>query len=207
VPYAATGIVLAGGGSRRMGRDKAALELCGRSLLHRAAEPVSKVCDELIIAGGDRPPQPLPDLAPVWVPDPPGAAGPLAGLAAGLAAASHPLAITVACDMPCLNEGLLAHLLDLVDGCDAAVPLIGARPQPLHAAYTRRSLPTVESILRLGARSMRELLPRLRVRYVSEERCREFDPDGLSWFNVNQPGDLRLAVAHLGRRKAQGAVA
>jgi molybdopterin-guanine dinucleotide biosynthesis protein A len=198
--YAATGIVLAGGASRRMGRDKATLELGGQPLLLRVAETISDLCEELIIAAADRRPRELPGLDATWVADPPGAAGPLAGLAAGLAAASHPTAIAVACDMPFLNESLLAHLLDSVQGCDAAVPLAGGAAQPLHAAYSRSSLSTVEALLRLGAPSMRDLLSRLSVKYVSESRCREFDPEGLSWFNLNTPADLGLARRQWARR-------
>jgi molybdopterin-guanine dinucleotide biosynthesis protein A len=205
--YSATGIVLAGGASLRMGQDKAALELGGRPLLERVAEPVSRLCEEVIIAAAGRQRRELPGLAATWVADPPGSAGPLAGLAAGLAVASHPTAIVVACDMPFLNEGLLAHLLDSVDGCDAAVPLVGGAPQPLHAAYSRGCLPTVESLLRPGARSMRDLLACLRVKYLAEDRCREFDPEGLSWFNMNTADDLRVARDHWAYRQKRVAAA
>jgi len=195
----ATGIVLAGGASRRMGRDKATLDLGGRTLLEHAAGALSKVCDELIIAAADRAPQRLQNLSPVWVPDSPGAVGPLAGLAAGLAVASHPVAVVVACDMPFLNGGLLRHLASSVVDCDAAVPVAGI-PQPLHAAYSRDCLPTLQSVLRLGGRSMRDLLSRLRVRYVAESRCLELDPEGLSSFNMNTTDDYRFADTHWARR-------
>jgi molybdopterin-guanine dinucleotide biosynthesis protein A len=184
-----------------MGRDKATLELGGQPLLNRVAEPVSRLCEELIIAARYRPSQHPPGPAATWVTDPPGTAGPLAGVAAGLAAASQPTALVVACDMPFLNESLLAHLLELVQGCDAAVPLVGGVPQPLHAAYSRECLPTVESLLRLGARSMGELLSCLRVKYLGEGRCREFDPQGLSWFNMNTADDLRVARHHWAYRQ------
>src|SRR5450759_3567258 len=65
--HPATGIVLAGGSSRRMGQDKARLELGGRSLLHRVVEPVSRLCEDVIIAGADNPAQHLPGLSPIWV--------------------------------------------------------------------------------------------------------------------------------------------
>lgn len=195
----ATGIVLAGGGSRRMGRDKAGLELGGRPLLHRVLEPVSSLCEELVIAGGERRIEPVPGLAPMWVRDPPDAAGPLAGLAAGLRAASNDRCLLVACDMPFLREELLHYLLRSLDGCDACVPLAGGSPQPLHASFSRSALPTVESLLRLGVRSMRDVLPRLQVKYVGEARCWDLDPEGLSWFNLNEPKDLGLARRHLAR--------
>lgn len=203
----ATGIVLAGGSSRRMGQDKAMLELGGRTLLQHAAESVSRVCDELVIAAGDRPAQQLPNLSPIWAPDAPGAAGPLAGLAAGLSVASHPVAIVVACDMPFFSDRLLLHLLNSLADCDAAVPLAGGRDQPLHAAYSRDCLPTVRALIRLGARSMHDLLSRLRVKYIAESRCLELDPDGLSSFNMNTIDDFRFANSHWARRQDRVAAA
>ena len=203
----ATGIVLAGGSSRRMGQDKAMIELGGRTLLQQAAESVSKVCEELVIAAADHPAQNLPNLSPIWVRDAPGAAGPLAGLAAGLSVASHPIAVVVACDMPFLNDRLLRHLLSSVVDCDAAVPIAGGRAQHLHAAYSSECLPTVQALLRLGASSMRDLLSRLRVKYIAESRCLELDPGGLSTFNMNTADDFRFAIDQLARRQRRVAAA
>ena len=203
----ATGIVLAGGSSRRMGQDKAMLELGGRTLLQHSAESVSRVCKELVIAAADRPAQHLPNLSPIWATDAPGAAGPLAGLAAGLSVASHPVAVVVACDMPFLNDRLLRHLLNSVVDCDAVVPMAEGRAQPLHAVYTRDCLPTVRALLRLGAKSMHDLLSRLRVKYIAESRCLELDPDGLSSFNMNTIDDFRFANSHWARRQDRVAAA
>jgi molybdopterin-guanine dinucleotide biosynthesis protein A len=193
--HEASGIILAGGAGRRMGCDKTSLDLGGSTSLEKVARTVSALCSDIVIAAGPHPAHQMHGLAPAWVADPPGASGPLAGLTAGLAAASHKTALVVACDMPFLNARLLSHLLELLDGCDAVVPMAGGRAQPLHAAYSRRCLAPAGALLRLGARSMRELLPRLRVRYLEESRCRELDPDGLSTFNMNTPRDYRFALA------------
>jgi molybdopterin-guanine dinucleotide biosynthesis protein A len=201
----ATGIILAGGASRRMGRDKSALEFGGLTSLERVAETVSRVCDQLVVVSGRNSPRPMLGLAPEWLSDPPGMSGPLAGLAAGLQSASHEKALVVACDMPFLSEELLTHLLDLAQDCDAAIPVIAGTPQPLHAAYSRDSLRSVSTLLRLGARSMRDLMPRLRVRYLDERRCRELDPGGLSWFNMNTPEDYRFALNNWPARSAVAA--
>lgn len=196
---AATGVVLAGGASRRMGRDKALLDLGGRPLLQLAAEAVGKVCDEVVIAGRGRAPIALPGLAAAWAPDPPGVEGPLAGLAAGLAAAAREKVIAVACDMPFVNPDFLRRLLDELFDCDAVIPLAAGSPQPLHAAYSRDILPTLETLMRLGGRSMLDLLPRLRVKYLSERTCQALDPDGLSTLNVNTPAEYAAAVVQHGR--------
>jgi molybdopterin-guanine dinucleotide biosynthesis protein A len=191
--YAASAIILAGGGSRRMGCDKLAIRFGDSTLLGHVAASVSRVCREVIIAGGERADEYGVASSTVWVADPPGTSGPLAGLAAGLTVASNADSIVVAADMPFLSEAFLVRLLGLFDGCDAVVPLAAGRAQPLHAAYSRQCLPTARTLLRLGAHSMQDLLPRLRVRYLSEESCAELDPEGLSCFNMNTPGDLNLA--------------
>jgi len=189
----ATGIILAGGSSVRMGKDKANLELSEQTLLARVAQTVSLVCPEVIVAGGE---QSLTDgLGPdvCWVPDPAGAIGPLAGVTAGLQAASHDACLIVACDMPFLNPALLSHLVDRLGTFDAVVPISQGISQYLHAAYSRSVAATAQALLRLEARSVHEVVVRLQVLYLSEEHCSRVDPAGLSCFNMNTPADLARA--------------
>jgi molybdopterin-guanine dinucleotide biosynthesis protein A len=189
-----------------MGRDKATLQLGDGTSLQHAVAALGTISSELIIAAGNRPVQNL-DYDALWVPDPPGAVGPLAGLAAGLSAASHPVSIVVACDMPFLSPRLLRYLLNSADDCDAVVPMARGRAQPLHAVYSRNCLPTIRSLLRTGAPSMRDLLSRLRVKVVGESRCRELDPEDLSAFNMNTVDDFRIASSHWDRRQGRVAAA
>lgn len=191
-----TGIILAGGASRRMGCDKATIEVGGRRIIDRVIEGLRPICDEIVIAGKE-PNLPFPGIQDVtWVEDEPGMEGPLAGLGAGLNAASGQSCVLVACDMPFLSPDLLRHLLAARrDGDQAVMPLAGGSAQPLHAIYSRACLPTVSVLLSLGASSMRDLLPRLRVRYLHETRCLGVDPTGLSWFNMNDARDYRLAAS------------
>ncbi len=201
----ATGIVLAGGRSVRMGEDKANLELSEQTLLSRVVQTVSLVCPEVIIAGGE---QSLADgFAPDvrWVSDPRGSVGPLAGVTAGLLAARHDACLIVACDMPFLNPALLSHLVDCLGTFDAVVPISQGVSQYLHAAYSRSAAPAAQALLRLQARSVHELVVRLQVLHLSEEHCARFDPTGLSCFNTNTPADLNLALkleAHSGHGRA-----
>ncbi len=201
----ATGIVLAGGRSVRMGEDKANLEFSEQTLLSRAVQTVSRVCPEVIIAGGE---QSLADgLVPGvrWVADPSGSVGPLAGVTAGLRAAHHDACLIVACDMPFLNPALLSHLIDRLGSFDAVVPISHGVSQYLHAAYSRSAAPAAQALLRLQARSVHQLVVRLQVLYLSEEHCSPFDPAGLSCFNMNTPADLNLALK-LNARSASRAV-
>jgi len=176
-----------------MGKDKANLELSEQTLLARVVQTVSLVCPEVIVAGGD---QSLTDgLGPDvrWVPDPAGAIGPLAGVTAGLQAASHDACLIVACDMPFLNPALLSHLVDRLGTFDAVVPISQGISQYLHAAYSRSVAATAQALLRLEARSVHEVVVRLQVLYLSEEHCSRVDPAGLSCFNMNTPADLARA--------------
>jgi molybdopterin-guanine dinucleotide biosynthesis protein A len=200
-PARVTGIVLAGGRSTRFGGDKLAVEIGGRPLLHLAIEAVAGVADEVVVVvGADAPDPALPrDVAvPVLVArDAVAGQGPLAGLAAGLAAASHPLAILVGGDQPWLRSGIL-HLLvaglESVPGrpdVDVVALADGASlwpfPVALRAATAR---PGAETALAGTERRLVGLFGRLRVRSVPETRWRELDPAGDSLRDVDTRGDL-----------------
>ena len=100
-----TGLVLAGGASQRMGRDKAFLELGGRSLIEIVVERMASVCAEVLIVAGDA--RPYTALKVPVIEDRFPGVGVLGGLHAGLEAASHNLTLVVGCDMPFLNPDLL----------------------------------------------------------------------------------------------------
>ncbi|MEO6197281.1 MAG: molybdenum cofactor guanylyltransferase [Dehalococcoidia bacterium] len=203
----ATGIVLAGGSSQRMGRDKAYLEIGGGTVLRRVLDAVFLVCDDVVIAAGRR----SHDFAGIprvtCVDDPPGTGGPLAGVVAGMRSASNSTCIVVACDMPFVDPKLLAHLLDRLDDCAAAVPVFGGSPQPLQAAYSTTCLPTAECMLRLGDNSMRSLLDRIPVRFIGERQVGRIDPGNLSGFNMNTVADLDFARHHWVQRRQRVATA
>ena len=192
--HQATGIVLAGGRSVRMGKDKASIRLSEETLLSRVVQTVSLVCPEVIIAGGNQRIAEGLGTDVRWVADPPGSVGPLAGVSAGLQAARHDACLVVACDMPFLNPALLSHLIDRLEAFGAVVPVSKGVDQVLHAAYSRSAAGTAQTLLRLGAPSVHELVARLQVLYLSEEHCSRFDPAGLSYFNMNTPADLDRAL-------------
>ena len=186
----ATGVVLAGGESRRMGRDKLRLIVDGKPLLTRVCLALASCCDERLVVGGYAPAgaRHVPDLRP-------GRQGPLAGIEAGLLAAQHRAVFVAAGDMPFLTGALAGYLLGLLSGdVPAVVPHYGGRLHPLCAAYEREVRSTASAALDRGTRSVRELLDTLRsVRYVREEELRRFGDPGLLLLNVNSPEDLDRA--------------
>lgn len=195
----ATGIVLAGGGSTRFGSDKLAVLLEGRPLLGRAVAAVAEVADEVIVvvaAGGAAPSLPFAADRVRVVRDAVAGAGPLAGLAAGLAAATRPLAVLVGGDQPWLQPDLLQALLEELAGergadVDVAALADGDHLWPFPVALrVAAALPAAEAGLAGTDHRLFSLLRRLRVVRLSEERWRALDPQGASLLDVDRPEDL-----------------
>ncbi|HET89399.1 MAG TPA: molybdenum cofactor guanylyltransferase [Chloroflexi bacterium] len=190
-----TGLVLAGGASRRMGRDKAFLELDGRPLVEIVVERMARVCAEVLIVAGDT--RPYADLGVPTIADLFHGVGVLGGLHAGLEAASHELTLAVGCDMPFLNPDLLRAFAGWAEGYDVAVLRHGAQDhvEPLHAAYRRTCLPAIEASIHANQRRVVSFFPRVQVRYVSPEEVIALDPDQRSFSNVNTPKEWAAARA------------
>lgn len=180
-----TGLVLAGGASRRIGRDKAFLELGGRPLIEIVVERMAQVCAEVLVVASDS--RPYAGLEVRVVEDRFRGVGVLGGLHAGLEAATHDLALAVGCDMPFLNPDLLRAFVAWGEGLDVAVLRRGEHVEPLHAAYRRTCLPALEAAIRAGERRIVSFFPHVRVRYVAPEEVAAFDPDLRSFRNVNTP--------------------
>ena len=192
-----SGIVLAGGLSRRLGRDKAIEPFGDEPLIARVISRLSGLTNETVVvvnsvARGDE--LPLPDEARVTVDIYP-ESGSLGGIFSGLTAANSDWGFVVACDMPFLNTDLIAHMLTLREDYDAVVPLLDGYPEPTHAAYSKACLPHIESRLKAGQLKIAGFFDDVRVRYVSESEIYNFDAERLSFFNVNRPDDLKRALA------------
>lgn len=216
-----TGIVLAGGASRRFGSDKLAASVEGRSVLDRAIDALAAVVDEVIVVvapGDDR------SLPPRCrrVEDPTAFEGPLAGLATGLAAslsgdrveaidhrgetAPSEVVLVVGGDMPALRPAVLRHLVSAVrDGAAGAVLHDGSAGRPLPAAY--RLGPAAAATRRLldrGERRLRALPDALDATVIPVRAWRLLDPDAATLVDVDRPADLDRAV---GRMTGSGAAA
>ncbi|MGB9890556.1 MAG: molybdenum cofactor guanylyltransferase [Anaerolineae bacterium] len=186
---AASGAVLVGGESRRMGADKALLSFRGRRMIEWVVEALSGVVDEVLLVGrgADR----LAWLGLPTMEDRLPGGGPLAGIYTALAAARYSHCLIVACDMPFLDPALLAYLLAQAPGWDAVVPQVQDHLEPLHAVYARSCLPVIRDMLAAGELCPLDLYPRVRVRYVEEEEIAAFRNGPWSFVNFNTPEDLR----------------
>jgi molybdopterin-guanine dinucleotide biosynthesis protein A len=195
-------ILLAGGASRRMGQDKRRLRLWGEAgpmLLEAMLALAAPLCDERVVVLND--PEDWQHIPARLVPDAWPGAGPLGGLATGLAAIESPRALVLACDTPLASPALLQALIGWLAGHDAAIPLRhtegdgGPRnamdAEPLLAAYARAALPAIEAALERRERRLVAPLADLQVRYVKPEEWRAYDPDGRSFINLNRAEDVR----------------
>ena len=183
-----SGLVVCGGESARMGFEKALIEVGGEPLVLRVARRLARVADPVLLATGS--PGRLGPLGYPEVADERPRAGPLAGLAGGLAASTHELMAAVAVDMPFVSGDLLMLLAALHEDEDAVVPVTAHGPEPLHALYARQALPAIRAALDGGTLSMRLVLRGLRVREVREPEWRAADPTGRFALNVNRAEDL-----------------
>lgn len=186
-----SGLVLAGGASRRMGRDKALLELDGRPLIQIVVERMMAVCTEVLIVSWDV--APYAGVGAPVVQDRFPDVGVLGGLHAGLDAASHELTLAVGCDMPFLKPEVLRAFAGWAVGFDVALLRRGKHVEPLHAAYRRTCLPAIEEAIRAEKRRVISFFPEVRVRYVTPEEVWALDPQMESFHNVNTPEEWEAA--------------
>ncbi|MBT5774700.1 MAG: molybdenum cofactor guanylyltransferase [Dehalococcoidia bacterium] len=192
-----TGIVLAGGRSRRMGEDKASLMLDGVSLLQRCVDRLASVADELVLVGapGRALPSVLSDLPMRTVEDPVEGEGPLMGMAVGLQVASAPVAVVVAVDMPLLEPELLRLLASRVNATHRwVVPIANDRPQPLCSAFSVDALSVIRAHLDAGDRAPMALAADLDAYRMQAEEWSAVDAEGRSFLNVNTPEEFAELV-------------
>ena len=191
------GIVLAGGLSRRLGRDKAIEPIGGEPLIRRVIRRLSAVAPRIVVVvnseeRGRALPLPPECAAAVDIyPD----AGSLGGIFTGLSAADCDWGIVVACDMPFLNADLLSAMFAARAGCDAVVPTLDGRPEPTHALYSKACLPHIERRLQAGDLKIARFFDDVNARYFAREEVDALDPERLSFFNVNTSADLDRALA------------
>jgi molybdopterin-guanine dinucleotide biosynthesis protein A len=199
------GILLAGGRSRRMGRDKASLPWHGSTLARRAAGLLARCTGAPVIVvcapGQDLPP--LPDWVHV-VPDPEPGLGPLAGLAAGLSAAAAGgarLAAVCAVDAPLAHPAVMAALLGALGDAPAVVPIDDGRPQPLFAVYRTGLAQLADELVLAGERRASALGERTGARALGRAELlalrdvAAFDPDLASFLSFDDREAYARALA------------
>lgn len=194
-------IILAGGRSSRMGRDKASIVFEGATLLQRTVHAAAEVASEIVLVSA--PGQSLPAVAAACsvtiVEDAIAGEGPLFGMATGLGAAAGSHCLVLGVDMPFLQPALLRLLVERLraagveSGARWVVPVAEGRPQPLCSAIARNALAVLRAHLDAGDRAPMAVAADLGLIRIDESVWRTADPAGLSFVDVDTPEALEAA--------------
>jgi len=184
-------LVLAGGKSTRMGgMDKAFLRVGGEPVVARTLALLRGCFAEVVVVSNQ--PDKYSELAVVVASDEFEAAGPLAGIHAGMGRLSCPYAFVVACDMPFLRIEPIAYLIAAIRKQDAIIPRWDNDIEPLHAIYATSLRPRIADALSSGTRAIRDFLPTIEAEYVPESVLRGIAGAEESFRNVNTPEEAAL---------------
>jgi len=184
--------IMAGGQSRRMGQDKAWLEVGGQPVIERVLTRVKPLADDVFISANA--PDKYQQFGLRIVPDIYPYQAALGGIFSAITAARHSHVLIVACDMPFLNIDLLSYLISLASTAEVIAPLIESdQPQPMHAVYSKNCLPAIQSCLLAGRLRLVDFWGDVSVHYVKRDEIARFDPDFYSFVNLNTPEDWRKA--------------
>jgi molybdopterin-guanine dinucleotide biosynthesis protein A len=186
--------ILAGGKSRRMGRNKALLSFRGRPLVTRVYEILRPLFEDIFLVTND--PGPFDFVPCPKIPDRVPGKGPISGVDAALRHSRNPYVLVVGCDTPFLSHSLLKLLAGKTEGADLVIPCGPHGPEPLCAVYGKGCLPLIEESLLRGDFSLMALVGRLRTRDIPAEEVAAVDPGFLSFMNINTPGDFRMLSDH-----------
>ena len=182
-----TGIILAGGKSRRMGGvDKGLMDFLGKPMVAHVLQRLAPQVDEVLINANREAERYAAFGPPVVQDDIAGFAGPLAGLHKGMRVAAHPYVLTVPCDSPLLPMNLVQRLMQgLIErDADLAVAKTGAQAHPVFCLCRKSLLPDLEQFLNDGGRKIDAWYGRLNVAEVA------FDDNPQAFANINTPAEL-----------------
>jgi molybdopterin-guanine dinucleotide biosynthesis protein A len=190
---------MAGGKSSRMGTDKSFVELLGKPMIEHLVERVGDIGQDETILVTNRPAEYAHLRLPMHLdvlPD----KGSLGGIYTAITYSRNPYTMVIACDMPFANPDLLRYMMGLSAGdeFDVVVPRSEGYPEGLHAIYSKACLEPIRERLEADRLKVMGFYEDMRVRYLDEPEYQPFDPNGLSFFNVNTPQELENA-----RRLAQ----
>jgi len=184
--------VLAGGQGKRLGMDKATLQIGACSLLDKILATLRGMFPLilLVVQEAGSPLAAREDDEVKVVADVIPGKGPLVGIYTALRNSPAPYVFVMACDMPYPSSRLIRRLLSLAPGREAVVPRRGEYIEPLFAVYGRAVRAKARSHIEEGRLKIHELVKELDTRYLEEEEIAACDPGFKSFFNINTPEDL-----------------
>lgn len=189
-----TGVLLAGGKSRRMGQDKRFLDVGGESLVQRVLRVYEALFEEIIVIVAEESEERL-KLGHRVVADLIPGCGSLGGLYTGLVSSANPKIFAAACDMPFLNQAVIRELARVDEDYDIVMVRLRTGLQPMHAVYKTTCLPHFKAMIEAHRLTIQDVInrPGLRVKIIPEDDIRHLDAHLRSFLNVNTPADLEFA--------------
>jgi FdhD protein len=184
-----TGAILAGGRSRRMGKNKALMQIGGQPLIQLVYEKMARLFSEILLVTNEPddysflPCRTIPDLFP--------GAGSLAGVHGAITASTTERVFVVGCDMPWLCEELIRHICAVSAGHEVTVPCSMDGLEPLHAVYGKGCLPLMTEALRGDERCIYDLYPRLETCTLTWAEIAAIPGAEQSFQNINTPEDYQ----------------
>ncbi len=187
-------VIQAGGQSSRMGQDKALKLFLGRPLIQRVIERLQRIADELLVTTNHPEDYAFLNL-PLFTDLKPGR-GPLGGLYTALFSAKHSIVAVAACDMPFANAELFKAASDILvqEEADVVIAKTGEGYEPLHAVYRREiCIPAIEAAIDSDKWRMDSWFPQVKIRLLTLDEIKRYDPDGLAFSNINTPEEFTQA--------------
>lgn len=199
IPQMLTVCIQAGGQSSRMGEDKALKTFLGRPLVQRVIERLAPIADELIVTTNHPDDYRFLDTSTGFVrlfSDLKPGRGALGGLYTAIASASNPIIAVVACDMPFASANLLKAARKILEQEEVDVVIAKSEEgyEPLHAVYRRATcLTAIAAAIDADQWKVIAWFPKVKVRVLTSEELRRYDPTGLAFWNVNTPEEFLKA--------------
>lgn len=179
-----TAIILAGGKSSRMGRDKAFIKIQGKTIIERIIETLKPLFAEIMIVANE--PEKFRELNVKVVKDIKPNCGPLSGIHSGLINSKTQLNFVVACDMPFLDSELIEFMCSKVNGYDGVLPIAKGKIEPLHAIYSKSLIPLLEEALEGDDFTLQKILKKANILFLDLQ---------LKVRNINDKEELKNAYS------------
>lgn len=189
--------ILSGGKNSRYPSLKGLIEIDGAGIIERSIVMLRGLGIDVAISTNE--PEHYFGFGVPLIGDTVPSAGPMSGIVSVMDAMGAEELFAIACDMPFVRAEMVRYIIEH-RAKEATVPVIGGRPEPLLAVYTRAAAERMRGLIHEGSTSIAQMLPRMDVRYIEDEELRAIDPEGESFLNINTPEDYDRAIKHRGKQ-------
>ncbi|MDQ6950259.1 MAG: molybdenum cofactor guanylyltransferase [Mariprofundales bacterium] len=196
-----TAVIMAGGESTRMGRDKARIPLAGIPLIDHVIAVIAPLFSQIVVSvRAPRAEITLPQLCDQNSDQVGKGRGPMIGIATALEQVETPWVFALACDMPFVSPQPIHCMARKRAGQQVVVPIVDGTVQPLAAFYAKSCLPLMRKQIISGDRSLQRMIARMQTTLVDEAELKRYDPELLSFMDLDCEADIDAAKAVLRRR-------